>query len=367
MPYPIFGNALASAQRAMRRRRHRPSPAADAMQRAVDAHVAVSAPAGALVAVAMTPQGTREFCAGHIDGRDSPAPDADTQFEIGSITKTFTATLLASMARKGLVTLDTPLDELLEPDARLGRQSPRPVTLLDLAAHRSGLPRLPWGLPMLAGVLLTPSQPYRMLDESALRRWLRNRQVHNVGAAYCYSNLGYLVLGLVLARRAGLDYASALRRHVLDPLHLSATGLHPHGSCAQPHGALGQRVDAWRRNDDLHGAGGLWSTLADMAAWLRANLDQREPVDAGLHTAIADAATAGARIGLGWQLHGAEPASRVVWHDGATGGSRSFIAFAPAHGVGVVVLSAQGVSVDALGIGLLNEALRIARASSTTG
>lgn len=361
----MLGRPLASAvvqrvRQAWRRRRYRTQPGIDALQAAVNEHAEVMAPDGALAAAVVTPSETRRFFAGRIDGRDTPAADADTRFEIGSISKTFTATLLSSMARAGLLALDTTLDELSAPDEHLGRQSPRPITLEDLATHHSGLPRLPWGLPMLRGALFTPSQPYRFLDERNLRQWMRGRRVSRVGSTYRYSNLGYMVLSRVLARRAGLDFMAALRAHVLDPLGLRATSVTPdRGTFAQPHTTLGWRTPSWRRGGDLQGAGGLRSSLTDMIVWLQANLHCHDPVDERMHAPVAPALP-GRRVALAWQISGDGDAT-LIWHNGATGGSRSFIGFLPTSGVGVVVLSAQAVSVDALGVRLLQLAARTVR------
>lgn len=345
--------------RAWRARRWQPDPGADPAQAALDRHLAVDAPAGALAAAIVTPTGTRRCYAGHVDGRDSPAPDADTRFEIGSITKTLTATLLVAMRRTGAVDPATPVDSLLPGPARLGRQSPRPITLEDLATQHSGLPRLPWGPAMLAGLYLRPRQPYAWIGEGVLLRWLRGRRVRGVGQRYRYSNLGFGLLGLVLARRAQCTYEEALRQHVLDPLGMTATHLQSTAAPgrAVPHGPLGLRTPPWNLRA-LAAAGGLRSSLEDMLRWLRANLDLQAPIDASLHAPRA-AAQSGRRIALGWQISGSGDAT-IVWHNGATGGSCSLIAFAPAHRVGVVVLSSQAVSVDALGMRLLGDAIRAA-------
>lgn len=341
-----------------RRRRHaraRHSP--DPVQAALDEHVAVLAPRAGLAVALVAPDGTRHWFAGHIDGASGRAPDADTLFEIGSISKTFTASLLVAMEQARLVRLDTPLDELLPPPDRPGRQEPVPITLESLATHCSGLPRLPWGWPTLLAMYAWPRQPYRFGSRARLRRWLRGRRLGR-GQRYRYSNLGYGVLGNVLADRAGTTYAKALQRFVLQPLALEHThvgaGNERANRVAQPHTALGRRVNAW----DLRAmapAGGIRSSLGDMARWLEANLAMRAPLDARLHEARANSAGLHRSVALGWHVDG-EGERRVVWHNGATGGSRSIIAFAPAHGTGIVVLANSAVSVDALGLKLLREA-----------
>ncbi len=337
-------------RRHWRRKHHRGDPAADPVQSAADAFAAVDAPGAAIAIAIVTPGGVRQVFAGRIDGADSPAPDAETPFEIGSISKTFTAALLVAMERAGRVRLDTSPDALLPDAARPGHR--HAATLADLASHTAGLPRLPWGLPMLAGLYLTPRQPYRFIGPRVLQHWLRRTRHEQ---RYRYSNLGYGLLGAALATAVGSDYAQALQQFVLAPLGLANTRATADAACAQPHSVLGRRMPAW----DLRAiapAGGIRSTLADMTRWLQANIAVAAPLDACLHAPRAQAGTAGRRVALAWQVDG-DGDGRVVWHNGRTGGSSSMIAFVPARGTGVVVLSNSAAGVDALATGLLQRAV----------
>lgn len=347
---------LAPLARRRRRKRYHAPADADPMQAAADEHAAVMAPHAGVAIAIVTPSGIRHIFAGHVDGTASAAPDAHTRFEIGSLGKTFTAALLVAMEQQGLVQLDTRLDELLPPDNRLGRQQPVAITLASLATHTSGLPRLPWGLPMLAGLYFTPRQPYRFISKRVLMHWLRHRRAR-FGSRYRYSNLGFGVLGQVLARRAGDDYANTLRRFVLAPLALDGIGAAPDTPCAQPHTAIGRRTPAWNLRA-LAPAGGLRADLAGMTRWLAANITQQAPLDARLHEARENSGGRNRSIALGWHVDG-EGDLRVVWHNGRTGGSSSVMAFAPARGIGVVVLSNSAASVDALGLRLLHMAAAV--------
>lgn len=355
-----FDPWLAPMAQRWRRRHFHSTAGADPMQAAADEHCAIMAPDAGLAIAVVTPSGVRQVFAGHIDGEHSPRPDADTPFEIGSLTKTFTAALLVALEREHRVQLDTTLDHLLPPDGRLGRQLPVPITLESLATHGSGLPRLPTGFAMMAGLVFTPHQPYRFASERRLWRWLRHRSVR-YGNRYRYSNLGYGVLGQVLARIAGTGYAQALRNLVLEPLGLAATSGAPDARCAQPHTALGRRTPAWNLHA-LAPAGGVRSTLADMTRWLQANMAERAPLDARLHVARANSGGKERSIALAWHVDG-EGERRVVWHNGRTAGSSSVMAFAPAHGIGIVVLGNSAASVDALGLRLLHAAV----AAATSG
>lgn len=352
---------FATLMQRWRRKRFRPNTIVDATQAAADEHVAVMAPHAAVAIAIVTPAGTRHVFAGHLDGKHSPAPDANTLFEIGSISKTFTAALLVAMQREGIVQLDTQLDDLLAPDARLGQQIPAPVTLASLATHTSGLPRLPWGLRMSVGLFLTPTQPYRWISDAAVWRWLRHRKIR-FGRRYRYSNLGYGVLGQVLGKVAGSDYSTALRKFVLEPLQFTATRTNPDATCAQPHTALGRRTPAWDMRA-LAPAGSVRSTLADMTRWLEANIRNTPPLGVCLHTARENSGGRNRSVALAWHVDG-EGDRRVVWHNGRTGGSSAVIAFAPALGAGIVVLSNSAASVDALGMRLLHAAVADAKPQS---
>jgi CubicO group peptidase (beta-lactamase class C family) len=347
-----FDPWLARWRRRWRRKHHRGDPAADPVQTAADAFVAVDAPDAAVAIAIVTPEGVRQAFAGRLDGADSPAPDADTPFEVGSITKTFTAALLVAMEQAGRLQLDTPLDTLLPDAARSGRR--HAATLADLASHSAGLPRLPWGLPMLAGLYLTPRQPYRFIGARALQHWLsRHDTRHDQG--YRYSNLGYGVLGAALATAAGSDYAQALHRFVLAPLGLADTRATADADCAQPHSPLGRRVPAWDLGV-IAPAGGIRSTLADMTRWLQANMAVSAPLDARLHAPRIRAGGAGRRVALAWQVDG-DGDGRVVWHNGRTGGSSSMIAYVPARDIGVVALSNSAAGVHVLATSLLQYAV----------
>lgn len=340
-----------------RRRRYQKQPAhPDPIQAALEEHVAVMTPNAGLAVVIITPAGTRQWYIGHIDGDLSKTPDADTPFEIGSITKTFTASLLVAMEREGQVSLDTPLDDLLPPNDHMSKKQPIAVTLNSLATHTSGLPRLPWGLPMVIGMYLKPQQPYTLISHGVLKRWLRHRRTH-FGQRYRHSNLGYGILGNVLAEHAGSTYAEVLERYVLRPLGLDHTrvgqAMDAAHKVAQPHTACGRRVPAWNLRA-LRAAGALHSTLDDMTRWLQVNLAVTAPLDARLHEARANSGGKNRSVALGWHVDGAYE-QRVIWHNGGTGGSRSFMAFAPARGSGIVVLSNSAVGVDQLSLRLLRQ------------
>jgi serine-type D-Ala-D-Ala carboxypeptidase/endopeptidase len=284
-------------------------------------------------------------------------PDgASSLFEIGSITKVFTATLLADMARAGLVALDDPVAAHLPPDVRMPLRG-RAITLEDLASHRSGLPGLPRGL-LRQALTRDRDDPYARVDaawlEAAVARTPPRREP---GRRVAYSNYGVGLLGHALTRRAGMGYDELVRERITAPLALRDTGTAIDGGrLAQGHSRLGRPKSHWHF-DALAGAGALRSTAADLIAFLR--LHAGEPAgplaEAARVTQVARARGGRLEFGLGWMLL---PASRKVpydllFHDGGTGGFRSAAAVSPERRVAVVVLSSQVRGLTRIGLRLL--------------
>src|SRR5262249_35016016 len=134
---------------------------------------------------------------------DGKAPDGDTVYEIGSITKTFTATLLAKAVLTGRVTLDTPGAQLL-PDFKIPSRNGKEITLGARATQRSGLPRVPSNL-----LGKDPSDPYADYDAAKLKAFLAGYELpRDPDAAYEYSNLGFGLLGHALAQLDHTTYGA---------------------------------------------------------------------------------------------------------------------------------------------------------------
>ena len=283
--------------------------------------------------------------------------DQAAVFEIGSITKTFTASILADMVDHGEVRLDDPVAKYLPPSARVPSRNGKQITLLDLATQSSGLPRMPSNFTPKDSLNpyadYTVQQMYAFLSSYALTR--------DVGAEYEYSNLGVGLLGHALALKAGTSYEALVRQRILGPLgmHETAITLTPalRARLAPGHEIDGRVVPNWDL-PTFAGAGALRSTVRDMITYLAANLDtvvgplSRAMRDA--HTARRNAGSAGMRIGLAWHIL-SRPSGGIVWHNGGTGGYRSFTGFDPARRIGVVVLSNLNSGVDDVGFHLLDE------------
>lgn len=270
---------------------------------------------------------------------------------------------------EGVVALDDPLDRFL-PGVR-----PRvgAITLLDLSTHTSGLPRLPGAL-LLAALAADPPDPYAEWDGARLERSLRYVRLRR-SRRWRYSNLGAGLLGHVLARAAGRDYGTLVVERVCRPLGMTQTSIAPapEDEWAIGHNRGGLPVPPWHMGA-FAGAGGLRSTPRDMLRFLRAQLDPTAtPIAPALEAAQQPRrdASGGERIGLGWMVKGERAGTgdgtgasgaRVHWHNGATGGFSSFLAFDRAAGAGAALLlsTTLGMATDPTGFGLV-ERLSAAR------
>ncbi|MEV0198738.1 serine hydrolase domain-containing protein [Nonomuraea sp. NPDC050691] len=337
----------------------------EAVDRLVADHVGV-------VVAAITPDVTEIRGGGRTGGEDGGAPGAETVFEIGSVSKVFTALALARLSATGAADLDEPLAALLPGGASVPSRDGEEIALRHLATHTSGLPRLPKG--MLLRALLRPSapDPYAGCTAEFLLRGLAGTRLGATpGRRFRYSNLGAGLLGLALAHRAGTGYETLITRQICAPLGMADTGITLDGGrsarLAQGHTRRRRPAAAWHMAD-LAGAGGLRSTPADLVAFVRAHLDAfaraHPDDDSGDGTGdgtggVAEAVRLSRRVEhrinpfawvhLGWmgrRLHPRQGAHLQLWHNGMTGGFSSFVGFDPEEGVAVVVLSNTQRSLD---------------------
>jgi CubicO group peptidase (beta-lactamase class C family) len=298
------------------------------------------------------------FATGKFSSEDSRPITADTEFEIGSVSKVFTALLLTESERLGKVNRTDPAAKYLLPADDVLQPKLARITLASLATHTSGLPRMPAN----AGVAKpdTNANPYANYGRTKLVEALRTQGPDaTADHSMAYSNFGVSVLGEALGAAWETTYAEALQAHVLDPLELKATSVGltkspPPDELAPAH-ALGKVVPnaTWQA---LAPAGGLRSSARDLATFLNACLRMndsplREAIDVSLLPQRA-AEESGGEIALGWLLTD-DPDQPVAWHNGSTAGSHSFIAFSRKTSEGVVILANNQKPSEALGFSLL--------------
>ena len=307
--------------------------------------------AGMVVGV-VDSQGTHFYGFGST-GLTTALPDERTLFEIGSITKAFTGVLLADAVVRKEVALEDPISRFLPEKVKALDYQGTPISLLHLATHTAGLPPLPGNFRSK-----DPNNPYADYTVQELYDFLSGYALpRKPGEKSDYSNLGAGLLGHLLAHRAGKSYEELLVERICGPLGLADTriGLTPEqrGRLARGHGADGELVANWDL-PTLAGAGAIRSSAADMARFVRANL---EPTGTPLAEALRLSHTprfvvAGdTSMGLGWHIN---TRAKTIWHNGQTGGYHSFTGFIPERRAAVVVLANSATElVDAVGANVL--------------
>jgi CubicO group peptidase (beta-lactamase class C family) len=279
--------------------------------------------------------------------------DADSVFEIGSITKVFTAILLADMAGRGEVKLDDPIAIYLPKTMRVPERSGRKITLIDLSTQTSGLPRMPDNF--------KPSDmrnPYKDYTVGQLYDFLSRHELRrDPGELFEYSNLGVGLLGHVLTLAAKKPYEQLVKERILDPLDMDHTAitLTPwmQQHLARGHNNAGEPVANWDVGT-LAGAGALRSTMNDMLKFARANLQTRGRLQQVMQRTHVERAPAmkTAGIGMNWIIR-KQDGQEITWHNGGTGGYRTWMGFDKKRGVAAVVLTNSTHGADDLGFELL--------------
>lgn len=281
--------------------------------------------------------------------------DENTVFEIGSITKTFTGTLLAEAIRRGEVRLDDPIAKYLPKIVKTPTRGGKEITLLDLATQSSGLPGLPANFAPKDW-----SNPYADYSVAQMYDFLSGyRLTRDIGTQYEYSNFGMGLLGHVLSLRAGMTYEDLVRTRILRPLAMNDTTitLSPvlKSRMAQGFDVNGEPISNWDFQT-LGGAGALRSTAKDMAKFVAANANlSKSNLSAAFNDAHKPLREAGGKmkIGLAWHIL-PSTAGDIVWHNGGTGGFRSFAGFNAARKKGIVVLTNTAESIDDIGFHFLD-------------
>jgi serine-type D-Ala-D-Ala carboxypeptidase/endopeptidase len=316
---------------------------------------------GACIAAAVVENGTTAqayFCA---NAKTERSIDERTAFEIGSITKTMTAALLAEIIARGEIAIDDPLAKLLPPGTEVPSFNGTDITVGNIVTHTSGLPSFPWRR------ITDMSNPYARLTEADLLGALAKTQLKRApGSQREYSNFALMVLSYALAKRSGRDFETLLRERLLSPLGMDDTFIVTRPSAvrvAEGHFSNSRPTGPWDVRVDLAGAGGVRATLPDMVRYLEGQLGMRDssitPVLAQTQEQIAGVGSQA--TSMAWEILSTENGRTFVMHPGGTGGFSSFLAFDRAAKRGVVLLSDTALTevggLRRLGLHLLDPSL----------
>ncbi len=297
----------------------------------------------------------------------SALPTEKTVYEIGSISKVFTGTLLAEMSLRREVSLTEPAQNLTAGRSRMP-PSGRPITLLDLSTHMSGMPRLPPDMKPK-----NKKDPYADFSVDDLWASLdRTRLEREPGVQKSYSNYAVGLLGQLLVERADADsYEELLRERVLAPLGMTDTSIELRSDqekrFAWGHDKDNQRTSPWYI-PALAGAGGIRSTARDMAYFVQGYLRPESPIAAAAQEALIPRGVPGEGRwdqGLGWVV---ARDRHMAWHNGGTGGFHTWLGLDLVNGIGVLVLCNTSTDeVDGWGTKILAELRKHLSGSAVAG
>jgi serine-type D-Ala-D-Ala carboxypeptidase/endopeptidase len=277
---------------------------------------------------------------GSIHHGKADKPNGDTIYEIGSVTKAFTGTLLADMVSRGEVKLDAPLQDFLPPRVKLHLFKDKPIRLVDLASQTSGLPRLPTNMEPK-----DPANPYADYSSKRMFDFLSKYELTRSPGQYEYSNLGMGLLGNTLAQKAGKPYEALVVERICEPLKMNDTRIGltdaQRNRLAPGYNGALEPVKNWDF-DALAGCGAIRSTANDLLKLAEASLcNDKRPVVAAIHDAWKPHYGKPGQIGVGLGWHIARDGV-TRWHNGQTGGYSAAVFIYQPTQVGVVVLCNTG-------------------------
>lgn len=272
-------------------------------------------------------------------------------YEIGSITKTFTATLLADEVLKGEMKLDDPAQKYLPDSVHMPMYEGKSITLGNLSDHTSSLPRMPDNFDPA-----DPMNPYADYTVSQLFDFVSNYSLTRpIGSEYEYSNLAMGLLGQILSRQANTPYEELMLKKIAKPLQMNETKITLDDNMKKnlAYGySGGEQVENWDLNS-MQGAGAIRSSTSDLVKYVSAQMNL---TPTSLHDAIElthqprHNKAGGNEIGLNWAIDDVQ-GHKVINHGGATGGYRTFVAFTDK--MGVVVLTNCDMDIEDIGVHLL--------------
>ncbi|MGB6268753.1 MAG: serine hydrolase, partial [Olleya sp.] len=265
----------------------------------------------------------------------------------------FTTTLLALKVNNGEMSLDDPISKYLPKSVKVPTRNDKEITLLHLATHTSGLPRMPdnWSP-------ANPDNPFADYTFKNLYDFISNYTLtRDIGAEYEYSNLGMGLLGHILELQSGKTYEQLVIDNIANPLKMNDTRLVLTQSMqkrlAKGHAGLSETSN-WDIIT-LAGAGGIRSTVSDLTKFIQANINS-DTIDTPLHKAMSLAHQSAFKdenqkteMALAWHIEN----GRFLMHNGATGGYSAMSALDKEAKKGVVVLTNSNENVDAIAIKLM--------------
>ena len=284
----------------------------------------------AVITIGIIRDGTASYKVYGENGRE--LPHEAHFYEIGSLTKTFTAALVRQAIEKGKLDIDDAIDKYL--DVPAGKDYP---TIRELVTHTSGYREHYFEFPMIMNHLKGGNDFCGITKDMILKKAGKKQQNKGV-YGFTYSNFGYAVLGLVLEKVYGTDMTVLLNSFAEDQLSLKNTCI------SDSTGDLGKYWQ-WKEGDAYLPAGGLVSDIEDMLSYAGIQLKD-DDVFSYCHLPLREIGATPAEydalgvrmdeIGMSWVI---DDRNGIIWHNGGTGHYNCYMGFIPEKDIAVVVLS----------------------------
>jgi len=286
---------------------------------------------------------------GKADNEKGIDAGVSTVYRIGSISKTFTAYLMMLLVQDGTIGLDEPVAKYL-PEIKQLRwkegSDTSEITFRELASHTGGLAREP-------GLWNAAAGPIEEWENKVLSSIPTTDVTYSPGTKYSYSNIGYGILGLALARAAHEPFMQMVENRIFKPLHMTssfyiipvgyedriAVGYHRNGFGGKPDGEVAKAEYIGRGYKVPNG--GIYTTTGDLARFVMAQYSDSDRLAKKYREMMQTIQTPGeGKYGYGFGLNVVYPGdgSRIAGHDGAVAGYTAFMMFSPGSKVGAIVM-----------------------------
>jgi CubicO group peptidase (beta-lactamase class C family) len=304
------------------------------------------------------------------DTGPSALPDQDTIFQVGSVSKLFTSSILELLVQEGRISYSDTVRDILPKDAKLSPDMGK-VTIFELATHTSGLPREPVTFKQFMYFMdyeFTGKNLYGYINDVWLGKYLATCKISDKSHKFIYSNIGYGILAYLIEVKTGRSFQDLVAEQLLAPLGMSDTvfSLSKAQAYRQALGHVGDQpyfmkrnspMKAWDMGDVMAPSGGIYSTVADLLTFAKHTLAlEASPLDPVLlkTTEPMVGQADGESTALGWTIAeaGADHA-RITYKHGMASGYSAYIGMNMAKKLAVVVLCSSFNWKDKIGQNLL--------------
>jgi CubicO group peptidase (beta-lactamase class C family) len=331
----------------------------------------------------VTPYGTKVFNYGVQDVANKKTINQNSIFQVGSITKVITTSLLVSLEQDNYLKVSGPIGTAMPDSFKPDNKWMREMSFASLATHTSGLPQEKKTIGMLFKIikfLFTGQNIWAGFSEDEMWEFLTDYGIEKDDyGLYSYSNVGMVLLGNLLNRVVeNKDYHTLVKEYITGPLSMDNTFFEAnddqlefivpgHAGQAPPFVFRGSNIKPWKLHRGLHGAGSAYSSMKDLMSFLKVHmgLTKSKYYNAykKAHTPIVK--TPKGHVGLGWFTEELPKSkTKYTYHGGIIAGHTSFIGFDEDSKVGIVVLQNSLNFDDHVGVTLLDRIIGAYKSSS---